>query len=359
MSVLNLARELEARGHKVTVGAGDGDFLPAELAKENISFRRFKWLQRTHDPLANIFFIGEICNFLRKNKFEVVHFNSSNALPGALGAKLAGKIRTVFTFRGMSMLDEHYVKDSAKKIFYWVFFKFFLLFIDAPVFVSQDNFEKFGQGRLTGRGVLIHNGLDPVRLNFVSREEAIRFFSEKAGANLSEKYLLGSLGRLDYAKNYEFLISVFPEIIKIRPDAAAIIIGAGDERAKYEELIKKNNLSDKIFLIGNVDNGSRYLRGFDLLVLPSRYEGLAISLLEGLFSGLPMLASRVGGNAEVVGTDEEIYKLDNAADFLEKFRGLQDIDVIDRVLKINCQQTEKYNLKNTADGYEKVYVKAK
>jgi glycosyltransferase involved in cell wall biosynthesis len=357
MSVLNLAREMKARGHETTVGAGDGDFLPTELEKEKISFVRFKWLKRTHNPLANLFFIWEIRNFLRKNKFNTVHFNSSNALPGAIGAKMAGDIRAVFTFRGMSMLDEHYQKNKFGKIFYWLFFKFFLLFIDAPIFVSQENYQKFGQGRLTNKGKLIYNGLDPEKLKFVSREEATRFFSERTGRDLSGQYLLGSIGRLDYAKNYEFLISVFPEILKIRSDAVAVIMGEGEERAKYEELIKKNNLADKIFLIGNVANGARYSRGFDLLVLPSRYEGLAISLIEGLFSGLPILASRVGGNAEVAGCEEEIYDLDNAEDFLNKFRALQDVDALDKVLKINRSQAEKFNLQNTADGYEKAYEK--
>ncbi|MDD4902106.1 MAG: glycosyltransferase [Patescibacteria group bacterium] len=355
-SVLNLAREMKKRGHEVTVGFGDGDWLPAELDKEKIPYYRFQWLKRTHNPLANLFFIGEIARYLRQHDFNVVHFNSSNALPGAIGAKLAGKkIRTVFTFRGMSMLDEHYQISPILKLAYWLFFKFCLLFVDAPVFVSRENWEKFGQGKLTKKGILIYNGLDPEKMNFVPRSEAINFFSQKAGRDLAGKYLIGSIGRLDYAKNYEFLINIFPKVLEIRPDAVAVIMGEGSERPLYENLIKQDNLQDKIFLIGNVDNGSRYLRGFDLLVLPSRYEGLAISLIEGLFSGLPMLATRVGGNIEVAGSEAEIYDLDSAEGFLKRFRDLQDVDVLDKILKNNRQQAEKFNLRNTADGYERIY----
>jgi glycosyltransferase involved in cell wall biosynthesis len=193
-------------------------------------------------------------------------------------------------------------------------------------------------------------------LNFFSRDEAINFFSQKIGKNLAGKYIIGSIGRLDYAKNYEFLIKVFPKILEIRPDAAAVIMGEGSERPFYESLIRQNGLGEKIFLLGNVDSGSRYLRGFDLLVLPSRYEGLAISLIEGLFSGLPMLATRVGGNAEVAGSDAEIYNLDNAAEFIQKFQGLQDVDILDRVLRNNKAQAEKFNLRHTADGYEQIYT---
>jgi glycosyltransferase involved in cell wall biosynthesis len=355
-SVLNLAREMKKRGHEATVGFGDGDWLSGELEKEKIPYYRFQWLKRTHNPLANLFFIGEIARYLRGKNFSAAHFNGSNALPGAIGAKLSGgKIRTIFTFRGMSMLDEHYQTAKLLKIAYRLFFRFCLLFVDAPIFVSAENFNKFGQGQLTKKGRLIYNGLDPTKLNFASREEATRFYSQKAGKDLAGKYIVGSIGRLDYAKNYEFLIKVFSKILEIRPDAVAVVMGEGSERPPYEKLIKENGLGEKIFLIGNVDNGSRYLRGFDLLVLPSRYEGLAISLIEGLFSGLPMLASKVGGNAEVAGTEAEIYELDNAEEFLKKLRDLQDVDVLDRVLKNNRAQAEKFNLRNTADGYEKIY----
>jgi glycosyltransferase involved in cell wall biosynthesis len=356
-SVLSLARKMKRRGHEVTVGFGDGDWLPAELEKEQIPYVRFFRLSRTHNPLTSLFFIGEIARYLSNKNFNVVHFNSSNALPGAIGAKLSGgKIRTIFTFRGMSMLDEHYQTAKLLKIAYWLFFKFCLFFVDAPVFVSAENFDKFGRGQLTVKGKLIYNGLDPAKLNFFSRDEAINFFSQKIGKNLAGKYIIGSIGRLDYAKNYEFLIKVFPKILEIRPDAAAVIMGEGSERPFYESLIRQNGLGEKIFLLGNVDSGSRYLRGFDLLVLPSRYEGLAISLIEGLFSGLPMLATRVGGNAEVAGSDAEIYNLDNAAEFIQKFQGLQDVDILDRVLRNNKAQAEKFNLRHTADGYEQIYT---
>jgi glycosyltransferase involved in cell wall biosynthesis len=357
-SVLNLAREMKQRGHEVTVGAGDGNWLLEELTKENIAFVRFKNLRRTHNPLAGLFFIFEIKKFLENNNFTVVHFNSSNALPGALGAKLANRrIKTVFTFRGMSMLDEHYQINSFLRLVYFYFFKFFLFFVDAPVFICQENFAKFGRGRLTGKGGLVYNGLDPEKMGFLSREKAREFFSEKAGIDLSDKYLIGSIGRLDYAKNYEFLIGIMPEILKIRPDACVVILGEGVERAKYERLIAEKKLADKVFLLGNIPNGARYNKGFDLFVQTSRYEGLSIALIEALFAGLPIITSDVGGNREEVELEEEIYQLDNQKDFLEKFKGILVPEIKQKIILKNSQQAEKFLLENTAVGYEKIYGK--
>jgi len=359
-SVLNLAREMRARGHEVTVGFGDGDWLPDELGRENIPYVRFKNLKRTHNPLAGLLFIFEIRKYLSKNIFSTIHFNSSNALPGALGAKLSGrKIKTVFTFRGMSMLDEHYRINPVLRLIYRWFFKFFLLFVDAPVFVSRENFDKFGRGQLTAKGVLIYNGLDPAKMNFISREEARDFFAKKNGtqdiAFLRDKFLIGSLGRLDYAKNYEFLINIFPEILKIKSNACAIIVGEGGERAMYEKLIAEKNLADKIFLLGNIANGGRYDRGFDLFVQTSRYEGLSIALIEALFAGLPIIATDVGGSRETVEIEEEIYQLDDQKEFLKKFEQILVPEVREKIILKNKLQAEKFLLKNTAAGYEKIY----
>jgi glycosyltransferase involved in cell wall biosynthesis len=356
MSVLNLAREMKARGYEVFVGFGEGDFLPGELDKDGIPFLRFDFLKRTHNPLAPLFFIAEIRKYVAEHHFDVVHFNSSNALPGALGAKLANpKTRTVFTFRGMSMLDEHYKMNGLLKFAYRCFFKIFLPFVNVPVFVSRENFDKFGQGQLTKKGLMIHNGLNRAKLSFLPNDEARGFLSRLAGKDLSQSYVVGSIGRLDYAKNYEFLISVFPEILKIRPEAVALIMGEGAERAKYESLIKEKGLVDKFFLLGNLDNGSRYLKGFDLLVLPSRYEGLSISLIEALFASLPILASDVGGNRETVGNNDQIYPLDDAEVFLAKFKRLQEVDALAKALADNAARAAEFDLKNTADGYERAY----
>ncbi|MDD5528250.1 MAG: hypothetical protein PHO56_04775, partial [Patescibacteria group bacterium] len=59
--------------------------------------------------------------------------------------------------------------------------------------------------------------------------------------------------------------------------------------------------------------------------------------------------------AEVAGIEDEIYALDDEEDFLKKFRALQDVDILDRVLRVNHAQAAKFTLQNTADGYEKIY----
>jgi glycosyltransferase involved in cell wall biosynthesis len=314
-----LARGLKERDVKVVVGFTEGDYLKEKLEKEKIEFFNFKWLKRTHNPLSNLFFIFELKKFLDKEKFDVCHFNSTNALFGAIGAKISkSKPKTVFTIHGLSILDPNYKKNLWLKPIYWLIFKFLLYFIDIPVFVSNKNLEDAKKMKLVKNGIVIYNGIPEPE--FLEKEIARKFFEEKIKIELKDKFLIGSIGRLDYQKNYKFLIEVFPEILKIKPEAIAIIIGEGPERKKLENLIEKKSLKEKIFLIGELKDASKYLKAFDLFVLPSRYEGLSITLIEALFAQIPILASNVGGNKEIVGK-ECIFE--NKEEFLEKVRKLK------------------------------------
>ncbi|GIW65425.1 MAG: hypothetical protein KatS3mg093_404 [Candidatus Parcubacteria bacterium] len=185
-SVYFLAKGLKEKNIDVKVGFGEGEYLKEKLEKEDIPYINFKWLKRTHNPLANLFFIFEIKKFLDKEKFDVVHFNSTNALFGAVGAKLSkSKPKTVFTFHGLSILDPYYQKNKIFKIVYWLVFKFLLLFIDIPVFVSQHNLEIAKKMKLTNNGIVIYNGIPEPE--FIDKENARKFFEEKLKISLEKK----------------------------------------------------------------------------------------------------------------------------------------------------------------------------
>jgi glycosyltransferase involved in cell wall biosynthesis len=343
-SVFWLAKGLKEKGIEIKVGFGEGEYLKEKIEKEKIEFVNFKWLKRTHNPLSNLFFIFEIKNFLDKERFDVCHFNSTNALFGAIGAKISkSKPRTVFTFRGLSILDPNYKKNLWLKPIYWLIFKFLLYFVDITVFVSQRNLEDAKKIKLIKKGIVIYNGIPEPE--FLEREIARRFFEEKIKVDLKDKFLIGSIGRLDYSKNYEFLIEVFPEILKIKPEAIAIIVGEGPERKKLENLIEKANLKEKIFLIGELKDPSKYLKAFNLFVLPSRYEGLSITLIEVLFAEIPVIASDVGGNREILG-ENLVFNLNNLNHFLFIFKNTS-----------NTPKTPQkiFRIANTVDSYLKIY----
>ena len=396
VSVFNLAKGLKEKGLEVTVGFGSGDFLKEKLEEAKIPFHNFNSLRRTKNPIKNLGFIFEIKKFLDQNHFDVVHFNSSNALLGAIGTKLSGKkpknyfirmtvpqarggIQTVFTFQGLSVLDPNYKTFKPIKILYKLLFKFLLKFIDHKVFVSQTNLEYAQKIGIISPSTIYHlpatviyNGLDLKDSDFLPRDEARNFLFSKLNINplfpsgeshgegvvkdqrskindasdLNRMYVVGSIGRLAYPKNYEFLIKTFPDILKAKPNVICIIIGDGPDRNSLQLLADSLQLQDKVFLIGEIKDAYKYLKAFDLFVLPSIYEGLSISLIETLFAKVPTLAANVGGNAEIL-DKEHLYSLNNKQEFIEKIKNTSK--------QTRNYKKEKFSLKETVKKYTEIY----
>jgi glycosyltransferase involved in cell wall biosynthesis len=350
--VIDLAKGLKSKGIDVAVGFGEGEYLRKKL--DEIAVPRFdlKSIKRGHNPLAAILFIFEMKKLAKKEGFDVMQFNSSNSLPGCLGAKLADKkIKTVFTVHGLSALDKNYRTFFLLKFAYYLFFKFFLSFADAVVFVSKNNFEEAKKMKLVRDGYVIYNGLPAADLVFLARTEARRAIEEKMSARLENKFLIGSIGRLSYQKNYEFLIKVFPELLKIKNDAVCVIIGDGPKRTEYKCLINRLGLKDNVFLAGEMRDGPRYAKAFDLFVLPSRYEGLPVTLVECLFANVPTLVSDVGGNREIA-NGQSLYKLDDEDDFVRKFS-----DASRKPENYLCDDSKKesFTLERMSEDYLKLF----
>ncbi|MEA3449552.1 MAG: glycosyltransferase [Patescibacteria group bacterium] len=358
--IRDLAKELKNRNIDITVAFGEGDFLLFELNRFNIPYHHFKCLRRTHNPFINFKFLFELKKYLKKNNFTTLHINSSNALFGALTAKrLSKNIKTIFTVHGLSLLDESYQRLSILKLIYKNYFKFLFRFIDKLVFVSQHNLDTALKHKLCSTGITIHNGIDQANINFLEKSRARKIIPGTVDddINWNDSIILGSIGRLSYQKNYEFIISIFPDIIKINSKFKLIIIGAGPDYKKLKKLIKINNLEKSIFLSGAIPNASKLIKAFDIFILPSRYEGLPITLIETITAGLPILASDVGGNTEVLNnSNEQLYKLDNKKKFLEKLKNLtKNSELQNKIIKKNKLHSKNFTLTQMTDKYLKLY----
>ena len=126
--------------------------------------------------------------------------------------------------------------------------------------------------------------------------EKYRFDEEKRAQvrkelNLEDALVLGTVGRLSFSKNHEFLIELLKEIRKSHPKVKLLIIGEGDLRGALETQIQENGLEGAVLLLGWKSNVEDYLQAMDIFLLPSRFEGLGIAAVEAAASGLPAVVS--------------------------------------------------------------------
>jgi glycosyltransferase involved in cell wall biosynthesis len=133
-------------------------------------------------------------------------------------------------------------------------------------------------------------------------------FSQADRSSVREKlripksaYVYGHVGRFNRVKNHDFLINVFSEIVKLRPDSYLILVGDGELRTAVENKCKRLNLCDKVRFVGNTHIVSPYYSAMDCMVFPSLWEGIPMTLVEAQAAGLPCVVSaNVSQKAELV-----------------------------------------------------------
>lgn len=142
-------------------------------------------------------------------------------------------------------------------------------------------------------------------------------------------FVLLTAARIDFQKNQHFLARVLPELIRIRPDVHVLIIGHVTNEAYYAELMRaidERGVRSHATVIRGLAGRSQELvdayHAASLFVLPSIHEPFGIAILEAWASGLPVIASRVGGIPTFVehGGDGMLFEADNEKSFIEAFQ---------------------------------------
>ncbi|MFV0416040.1 MAG: glycosyltransferase [Chthoniobacterales bacterium] len=174
------------------------------------------------------------------------------------------------------------------------------------IFAVSKSTEKF----LTEQEALSHdkvstlyNGIDTQEFRPASQEEKI---SARRSLNLPEKsFLVMGIGRLVEQKNFEGFLHIAKRVSEEHPDCFFAIAGTGLLQDKLTKQIRDLNLSKNVHLLGFVQNRVELLQAADCLLLPSHFEGLPMTLLEAMATGLPVVASSTDGIREILETSED------------------------------------------------------
>lgn len=145
---------------------------------------------------------------------------------------------------------------------------------------------------------VIYNGVDTKRFApGLPYDQIMNKFNLK-----KNNVVIGTVGRISPEKGLEFLISATKDVVKVHPQAKILIVGEGNTQyllalqAKVDEL----NLSSHVIFAGFHNNIPEVLRSIDIFCLPSLTEGFNRTLLEAMACGLPIVATEVGGNVEII-----------------------------------------------------------
>lgn len=249
-------------------------------------------------PGRGLGWMGRLRTLLRELRPDLVHTRNLAALEAQFVAAAAGIRATVHGEHGRDMFDLH---GRSRK--YNLLRRAARPFVSNYVAVSRDLENWLREVvRVPPRKLhQIYNGVDSAR--FRPRAGARPAILPPAFADASST-VFGSVGRMVEVKDYPMLARAFIRLHRERPAQAErarlVIVGEGPARAACLELLRRAGLAHRAWLPGERHDVPALMQAFDVFVLPSKNEGISNTILEALASGLPVVATAVGGSVELV-----------------------------------------------------------
>ena len=138
--------------------------------------------------------------------------------------------------------------------------------------------------------IMLNNAIDTEK--YVFQPSVRREVREKLGLN--NKFVIGHVGRFDAQKNHSFIIEIFCEVLKKRPDAVLMLIGndSGLISERIHSMVEQFGITDKVLFLGVRSDVADLMQAMDMFLFPSLFEGFGIAVLEAQASGLPCVVSK-------------------------------------------------------------------
>ena len=249
---------------------------------------------------------------LRRLRPAIVHTRNLSALESQLPAWLAGVRGRVHGEHGRDVHD----LDNTRRKYRWLR-RAFRPLVRRYIPLSRDlaSYLIDDIGVSPARISTICNGVDLDRFHPCQTERACRAVLPVGFAG-PEQLVIGTIGRLERVKDQMTLARAFAELVASEPDGAhrfrLVIVGDGSQRDAIATFVRESGLDEIVWMAGTRNDVPECLRAFDVFVLPSLGEGISNTILEAMGSGLPVIATAVGGNGELVEPDVTGYLVPRA-----------------------------------------------
>ncbi len=361
--VFDLASEMNEKGDYEIIVAYGKPFgeLNKKLKKIGIRTIEIDELERDVNLLGEFKVAKNFWKILKDEKPDIIHLNSPKI--GGLGAflgRLANINKIIYTAHGWTFNEKRPLWQIILiKYFSWLT----ILLSHKTIVLAKKEYKQVIDWFFVNDKKLIHiyNGIKPIY--FLNRDQAQENF---AGKVLNDDLVIGTIAELHKNKGLKYGIKAFKKLVrenKNLPNRQTglkfIIIGEGEDREYLEKKLNKYGLNDNVFLVGAIDDASKYLKAFDIFLLPSVKEGFPFALLEAGLAKLPVISTEVGGIPELISDgengilveDKEEDEIEDALRVLISDEGLRDKYSEALYEKVKEEFSFETMLENTEDLY--------
>jgi sugar transferase (PEP-CTERM/EpsH1 system associated) len=229
----------------------------------------------------------------KRLKPHVVHTRNWGAIEGIIGARLSGVRAVLHSEHGWTISEiegRNYKRRIARRVLAPLVDQFVAVSENIKVWLTT------ALGIDEKKVTLIPNGVDLRKFSGVYRNSAQR----ATYGFTDDDFVIGSVGRLDPVKDHESLLRGFADLSVEFPNVKLLLVGQGSCYERLAYLGRVLGISDRLHLLGERDDIPELLECMDVFVLSSLSEGMSNTILEAMAIGVPVIATRAGGNVFLV-----------------------------------------------------------
>ena len=256
-----------------------------------------------------------LAKIMRDFRPHIVHTKNFGALEGIAAARLAGVPVAIHSEHGYELEIVGGLPLRRR-----VLCRALFAMTDAVFTVTDDlrDYHAKQSWFAVEKILVIHNGVDTERFSPVP--ESVKYTREALGIP-PDRVVVGSVGRLVPIKDHATLLRAAELLVRHGKNIHVLLVGSGPEQARLKaQATASPELAARTTFTGSSDNVPQLLNAMDVFVLPSINEGMSNTLLEAMSCGLPIVATRVGGNAELAEEGRSAH--------LFRARAVDDLSVI-------------------------------
>ena len=299
----NLTYELRKAGHEVIV-VSMYDYHSAITDRLEQSGVEVRYLGKK--PGLDVSMIPKMAKVFRETGVQVIHTHRYCAQYAMPAAMLTGVKHRVHTLHSVALIENK--KKAARKLSKFFYKHCHLIPVSLSEAVKESVMEEYD---LAPNAIpVIFNGIDLSRC--IPKEDYAR----------SGNFKILHIGRFSAEKNHIGLIMAFGKFHGKHPDSELWLIGDGKLRPEAEDFARDQGLEQAVKFLGLQSNVYGYMHDADMFTLTSNFEGMPMTLIEAMGTGLPVVATRVGGIPDMLDDDSALLvpvDTDAVAEAFEKY----------------------------------------